>query len=300
MSSYPFHILDVFTSSRFGGNQLAVVLDADGLSQDQMQTIAREFNFSETTFVRTAADGANTADVRIFTPVFEMPFAGHPTLGTATVLARQQAGNAESVSVRLVEKAGLVPVDLTLTENGAHGRFVSPALPEPPRPAPSAEDIAPALSLAASDIGFDGHAANFVKAGNDWLFVPVASMDALAKSAVSIADWPAMKGGTDVVGVVLYTRGGDAPDTDFRVRMYAPESGVPEDPATGSAMATLPGQIVPADGTGDGTHSWRVEQGYEMGRPSQIEVSADIAGGEIREVRIGGYSVEVARGTLEV
>ena len=301
MADYQFHIMDVFTQVSFTGNQLAVVLDADDISDARMQKIAREFNFPETTFVRTPGDSGHTAALRIFTPAKEIPFAGHPTIGTAVVLAHLQPGDSTDVEITLEEQLGLVPANVTRgANNTGYASFTAPATPDAPRPGPGVDVVANMLSIDGATVGFDNHVPQFVKAGNDWLFVPVNSLEAVGKAQVDMAHWTAAKAAQDIVGVYVYCRGSVEEGSAFHARMFAPEFGVPEDPATGSAAAAFPGQVVPCESPADATHHWRVEQGYEMGRPSQIDVSADVAGGEITAVRVAGHAVQTATGTLSV
>ncbi len=301
MADYQFHIMDVFTQVNFTGNQLAVVLGADDIADDRMQKIAREFNFPETTFVRTPKDAGHTAEVRIFTPAKEIPFAGHPTIGTAIVLAHRQPGGRADVDITLEEQLGLVPAVVRTGPDGSgYASFTAPATPDAPRDAPAVDVIADMLSIDRAAIGFDNHAPQFVKAGNDWLFVPLSTKEAVGQATVDMAHWTATKAGQDIVGVYVYCRGGVEDGAAFHARMFAPEFGVPEDPATGSAAAAFPGQIIPSEDPGDGTHTWRVEQGYEMGRPSQIDLAADVAGGHITAVRVAGHAVQTATGTLSV
>jgi trans-2,3-dihydro-3-hydroxyanthranilate isomerase len=300
---YRFHTLDVFTSHRFGGNPLAVLPDAKGLDTAAMQRIAREFNLSETTFVLPPHDPANTADIRIFTPMAELPFAGHPTVGTAVLLAElAEPGNgAFEREVRLEEKVGLLRVVVRRDAQGAtFGQFSNAVLPKPDGAAPDAAAIAAALSLSDVDIGGAGHAPACVNAGNTFLFVPVANLDAVGRAALDMAGWRAIAEGRGWVGAFIYCKGGISAQAQFHGRMLSTGFGVPEDPATGSAAATFPGQVAACETLGDGTHKWFVEQGYEMGRPSLIELSLEVEGGRLGTVRIGGHAVRVAEGRIEV
>ena len=299
-----FHTLDVFTSRRFAGNPLAVVLDGDALSTEQMQTIAREFNLSETIFVMKPDNPANTAKVRIFLPAAEIPFAGHPTVGCAILLAEQKfkPGCSFETEIRLEEKAGLVPVKVTRIGDIPRAIFTAPVVPfavNPPPP-PSREEAALALSLDPAGIGFDGHNIGVWQGGPRFFYVPVKSRQALAGSRIIDPHWTAMtkKHGVDMV--YLYTRGGDSPKTDFRGRLYAPASGIPEDPATGAATAVLGAQLLAAEELADGSHAWELEQGYEMGRPSDLRLEADVRDGKLTAVRVAGQAVRVMEGTLEV
>lgn len=302
-----FDTLDVFTNKRFGGNPLAVVHDADHLSTEQMQTIAREFNLSETIFVMKPGDPANTAKVRIFFPGGEMPFAGHPTLGCAILLAqmKHKAGCSFETEIRLEEVAGLVPVKITRIGDAPHGLFKAPVIPAKVADGFDESAVAAALGLAQSEIGFDGHASVLVKGGPCFFLVPVPAREILAKARPSEPAWGALmstlrrhQSTTDAA--YLYTRGGDGKNTAFRARMFAPGGGIPEDPATGSATALLARQLVIADRLKDGTHRFQIEQGYEMGRPSDLALEIDVAKGDLAEVRVGGQAVRVSSGVITV
>lgn len=296
-----FHTLDVFTGRPFSGNGLAVVLAADGLNDETMQNIAREFNLSETIFVQTPDDRANTAKVRIFMPKGELPFAGHPTIGCAILLAvlKQKDGCSFETDIRLEEKAGLVPVKVSRIGPVAHAVFVAPRIAVREGNTPPAAKIAKGLSLASGDIGFGRHVPAVLVAGARMLFVPVKSLDALARSRVIEPTLSEVLQEAQTFSVYLYTAGGSAKDTSFRARLYAPGEGIPEDPATGLAAAMLPAQLFAHEDLPEGTHRWRIEQGYEMGRPSQIDLEADVKARNIATVRVGGSAVRLSKGTLE-
>ena len=299
-----FHTLDVFTNRKFAGNPLAVVLGADDLTTAQMQTITREFNLSETTFVMKPKDPANTAMVRIFFPGGEMPFAGHPTLGTALLLAEINGLD----EVRLELPAGLTPAKITRGQGGFSGQFTAPIIPRTvPLTLPPVTLIAQALNLPLDEIGFDGHGICAIEGGPCFFFVPVKSRETLTNSRVFEPQWSEMlsimrasETKTHLLDAAyLYTRGGDGKDTSFRARMFAPTSGILEDPATGSATALLAAQLVKAEKLKDGAHTWQLEQGYEMGRPSDLRLEADVVGGALKAVRVGGSAVRVMSGEIE-
>jgi trans-2,3-dihydro-3-hydroxyanthranilate isomerase len=297
-----FYTLDVFTNRRFGGNPLAVVLGADHLSTEQMQVITREFNLSETVFVMQPTDAANTAKVRIFFPGGEMPFAGHPTLGCAVLLAemKYKPGCSFETTIRLEENAGLVPVKVSRIGDVPYGQFTAPVIPFAVDMAlPSAAKIAQAVNLEADDIGFDSHAPNLLQGGPRFFHVPVNSRNALAKAAVREPHWSKLIAPLGTDGIYLYARGGDNPKTNFRARMFAPTGGIPEDPATGSATALLAAQLLLAEHLKDGTHKWKLEQGYEMGRPSDLWLEADVAASKLDAVRVGGQAIRVMEGSLD-
>ena len=296
-----FFTLDVFTDRLYAGNPLAVVLDADDLADADMQTIAREFNLSETIFVQQPADPGNTAKVRIFFPTGEIPFAGHPTVGCAVLLAeRMHEGGADfETEIRLEEVAGLVPVTVTRSSGSVSAMFTAPVIPRPAAgPEPDAGLAARALGIAAADIGFGGHGIGVVEGGFPFLYVPVASRSALASVRVCEPHWSELIGSAGVDSAYVYTAGGDAPETDYRARMFSPTAGVPEDPATGSATALLSAQLLKAGALADGANLFRLEQGYEMGRPSDLTLEVDIEGGVIAAVRIGGSAVTVSTGSI--
>ena len=306
-----FHTLDVFTNRKFAGNPLAVVLGAEALSTEQMQTITREFNLSETTFVMRPDDAANTAKVRIFFPGGEMPFAGHPTLGTAALLAelRNKPDCNLQTEICLELKAGLTPVKITRIAGRLSGIFTAPVIPFPlDIPLPDAKTAAQALGLSPEDIGFEGHVITALEGGPRFFYVPVRSREALAKSRITEPYWANLlaflngnAAGLKLVDAVyLYTRGGEGKNTSFRARMYAPTGGIIEDPATGSATALLAAQLLRAEKLRDGTHHWQLEQGYEMGRPSDLRLEADVVDARITAVRVGGGAVRMTEGEIEL
>jgi trans-2,3-dihydro-3-hydroxyanthranilate isomerase len=292
-----FHTLDVFTSTKFCGNPLAVVLGADHLSTEQMQTITKEFNLSETSFVMQPENPAHTAKVRIFYPGGEMPFAGHPTLGTAALLAelKNKPGCSFETKITLELPAGLTPVKITRIADRIHGVFTAPVIPTHIEgPMPTSAQVAEALGLATSDIGFDEHNLANIIGGPRFFYIPVKSMDALAQAKVHEPYWTEMLAPLGHMHAgYLYTRGGKHSDTHFRARMYDPSGGIPEDPATGSATALLAAQLLTAEKLNDGTHRWQLEQGYEMGRPSDLRLEADVKEGKLTAVRMMSGEIEI-------
>ncbi len=299
-----FYTLDVFTDQKFCGNPLAVVLDADHLSTEQMQAITKEFNLSETTFVMRPENPAHTAKVRIFYPGGEMPFAGHPTLGTAALLAelKNKPGCSFESHITLELQAGLTPVNITRIADCVSGKFTAPVIPSHiAGPLPSAKQAALALGLDESEIGFDHHQLANIIGGPRFFYIPVKTRDALARAKVIEPYW------TDMLAPLghlhagyIYTRGGSHADTDFRARMYDPGGGIIEDPATGSATALLAAQLLSAEQLKDGTHHWKLEQGYDMGRPSDLMLEADVQGAKLTAVRVGGCAVRMFKGEIEI
>jgi trans-2,3-dihydro-3-hydroxyanthranilate isomerase len=293
--AYDFVTLDVFTDEKFTGNQLAVLLDAQGLTPEQMQTITREFNYAESTFVLPPENPENTARVRIFTPGYEMPFAGHPTVGTAIAVARAKGLKGQ---IRLELNTGVFPVDVEATKDGGFAEFENPNLPKETGAAPAIEKIAAALSIPVQAIDEGAHKPRRCGAGVDYVYVKT-SLDVLKTARVNSAAWGEL-GVEEIIGLYLYAEGGEAPDADYHVRMFAPGAGVTEDAATGSAAAGFPAQIIRSQNIPDGLHRWVIEQGFEMGRPSRIIAVVDVAGGEIKSVRIGGKAVFVQKGQIFV
>jgi trans-2,3-dihydro-3-hydroxyanthranilate isomerase len=294
-----YEIFDVFTDKPLAGNPLAVVLDAEDLESEAMQRIAREFNLSETVFVLPAENPAHTAAVRIFTPARELPFAGHPTVGTAVCLAAgrfRDPGQHDAVIV-LEEKVGPVRCGVKVSDSIGFAEFDCPKLPEPAGKAAPKDLAAAALDLSPADIGFENHVTSVWSAGVTFHYVPVRNMAVLARSKPSRTSWTQAFGSD---GAFLYTRETEGHDHAFRARMFAPEHGIDEDPATGSAVAALPGAVHEFDALTDGDHAAIIEQGFEMGRPSLIRLETTVAGGRLTNVRIGGNAVRVAAGTLAV
>lgn len=299
-----YHTLDVFTDRRFGGNPLAVVHDADALTPDQMQMIAREFNLSETVFVLKPENPAHSARVRIFTPGRELPFAGHPTVGTAILLAQLRAplvnGERDAI-IALEEPIGAVRVGVRLRDGEApFAEFDAPKVPEKDGTLCSRERLAGALGLLPREIGFENHTPQCYAAGNTFAYIPVPSLDAIARARINAAEWAAAFPSDQISGVYLYTRECRHKGSSFHARMFAPDLGVPEDPATGAAAVGFAGVVDAFDGLRDGLHKRVIEQGYEMDRPSSIQLTLIIEGGELDTVRIGGRAVRVTEGTLDV
>lgn len=297
-----FHTLDVFTDRRFGGNPLAVVHEADALTSEQMQQIARELNLSETVFVLKADNPAHSAKVRIFTPESEVPFAGHPTIGTAILLAelRTPIVNGERDAIIALEQPiGIVRVGVRLRAGEAHfAEFDAPRLPEKTGTLVSRDRLADAIGLLPREIGFENHTALRFYSGNTFAFIPVATLEAIAKARISGAHWASAFPENEVDGVYLYTRQCVHKASAFHARMFAPKFGIPEDPATGSATVGFAGVVNEFDDLPDGAHKRVIEQGYEMDRPSTIVLTLVIEGGGLDIVRIGGNAVRVAEGSL--
>lgn len=300
MTQFQFTTYDVFTDTRFAGNPLAVVFNADALSDAQMQTIAREFNLSETIFVRAPEYAQHAASVRIFTPTKELPFAGHPTIGCAIALAEAQQGR-DAPSDRLLvleERIGPVRCAVKIAADGASfAEFTAPKLSERAGADPSAEAAARALGLEASDIGFGNHTPSLFSAGVPFAMIPVANTEALARAAPTSAQTSGLLGATEVF---VYTRADADAAHSFRARMFAPEIGIVEDPATGGAAAAFAGVIARFEDLPDGWHTLPILQGAEMGRPSLIGLEVQIENGALAGARIAGKAVKVNEGVLYV
>jgi trans-2,3-dihydro-3-hydroxyanthranilate isomerase len=294
-----YKVYDVFTDRPLAGNPLAVVLDADGLDDAAMQEIAREFNLSETVFVGPSTNSAHSASVRIFTPKAEVPFAGHPTVGTAICIASERFGGPgeHDAVIVLEEKVGAVRCGVRLSGALGFAEFDCPKLPERIGESVAKKPAAAALGLDATEIGFENHVPSHWSAGNPFHFVPVRNMGVLARALVNRSAWPQAFGEG---AAFLYTRDTEGHDHSFRARMFAPAFGIEEDPATGSAVAAFAGPMQHFDEMPDGEHVAIIEQGYEMGRPSLIRMETSVSGGAIAAVRIGGHAVEIASGTLGV
>jgi len=297
-----FFTLDVFTTRRFAGNPLAVVLGADGLDSATMQAVAREFALSETVFALEPRDPVNTARIRIFTPLRELPFAGHPTIGAAILLAAQRAPEMltrNGVVIALEEEIGLVRCDVVRDASGAVlARFAAPRLPVRGARAPDAEPLARALGLSAEEIGFGRHRPSSFSAGVEFVFVPLRSRAALDRARPDPAAFPALMG--EAVGAYLYTSETVEPSSAVCARMFANGVGIGEDPATGSAAAAFAGVAHTFESPEDGEHEFVIEQGYAMGRPSRIILGSRIESGRLVAVTVAGHAVQIQRGDLDL
>jgi trans-2,3-dihydro-3-hydroxyanthranilate isomerase len=291
---------DVFTDRVFGGNPLAVVLEASGLSATQMQSIAAEFNYAETTFVLPPREPANTARVRIFTPRSEVPFAGHPNIGTAVVLAQEWQARGRPLPREFLfeEGAGLVSVGLQLEG----GRVVGAELKAPEslsrRVVVPSSDAASCLSLSVADIRTELHEPQVISVGLPFLVTELASRTALTRARPSLADHERVlpPAGTDAI--FAYVRGDSR--EHLRARMFAPIDGIIEDPATGSATVATIALLASLDRAADGVAHWRIEQGVEMGRPSALRGRTEKQGGQIVAAYVAGAATLVMQGELNV
>jgi trans-2,3-dihydro-3-hydroxyanthranilate isomerase len=296
-----FMTVDVFTDRQFGGNPLAVVSNADGLTTDQMQAIAGEFNLAETAFVLPPKDASHTAEVRIFTPRAELPFAGHPNIGTAFVLSQQGNSYGRVVGGSLVfeEKAGLVRLELI-----RNGGCVIGARLSAPQPLVRGEDVAPdivamACSIGGGDVETANHAPCIASCGTPFVLAELKTRSSLAAAQPRSEIFSEHLKADRITGVLLYVRerGGSV---DIQARMFAPLYGVPEDPATGSGNVALAGLLASLRPEQDLTLRLRIAQGIDMGRPSLLEATAEKKDGRIIGMWIGGSCVAMMSGTLDL
>jgi len=294
-------ILDVFTDRPLTGNPLAVVLDAADLDAERMQAIAREFNLSETVFVRNADNPVHTAALAIFTPRRELQFAGHPIVGTAVALGRQiAAGDPNRHEQVAVLELPVGPVRCGVFLRGSdtgHAIFDAPQTPAAVDMPLDREVIAAALGIMPGEIGFENHRPSAFTAGLAFAFVPVRDLEAMARVKPVAAAWPAAFAETPVFA---YCRQTEEHGNHFHARAFAPAHGIDEDPATGSAAAALAGVIQSFDQPPGGGHRYVIEQGHEIGRPSRIVLELDSENGSVAAVRIGGDAVVVGEGSLVV
>jgi trans-2,3-dihydro-3-hydroxyanthranilate isomerase len=294
--------LDVFAERPLAGNPLAVVLDADGVEPARMQQIAREFNLSETVFVLRPRDPINTARLRIFTPAVELPFAGHPTIGAAALIAferaRERLGPAP-LRLVLEEEVGPVVCEVAQVRGALRARFVAPRLPEILDEGLDAPRLAAALGIEVEDIGFDDHRPVLASAGLPFAFIPIASQAALNRAA---PDFKALAAALPMErpAASLYTPETREAAHHVQARVFVPGLGCGEDPATGSAAAAFAAVAQKFERPEDGDHALQIEQGYAMGRPSLIALTLQIERGALTEVGIGGASVIVGEGVLNL
>ncbi len=299
----PYYTADVFTSTIFGGNPLAVFPAASALPEDALLPIAREFNYSETTFVYPPRDPRHTRHVRIFTPSDELPFAGHPTVGTAWVLATLGLVPLDTGETTIVLEEGVGPVKVLVRGTSRAPTFAQLSvakLPEVGPPPPGRSLLADVLSLEATDILGGMLAPQAVSCGLPFLFVPVRDRDAVRRARVRNDHWESTLEKYWAPQIMVFAKDPEREGSDIRARVFVPGLSVPEDPATGSAAAALGGYLAAHESAKDGAFRWVVEQGFEMGRPSILEIEVEKQGGEISAVRVGGEAVMVMSGEIEV
>ena len=295
-----FYTLDVFTDVALAGNPLAVVLDSERLDAGRMQAIAREFNLAETVFIEEPHNPVNTARMRIFTPGRELRFAGHPTIGAAVLLAHLRAPDLlarEDLRIVVEEAVGdIVCVARHRKGQAMAAYFTLPQLPEAAGEAPSEEALAAGLGLGLADIGFGDHRPTHCTAGTPFLFVPIASLAAMAQARPNLKLW----GENGGPAVYLYTDEVVDKGSTWHARMFASGWGISEDPATGSAAAAFASVVMQFERPGDGGHVFVIEQGLEMGRPSFISLGVDVEDGALKVATIGGSAVIVGQGAIDL
>lgn len=292
---YKYYTCDVFTAAPFGGNQLAVFPDAQGIPEHLLPQITREFNFSETTFVYPPADPGHTKRVRIFTPGSELPFAGHPTVGTAIVLGIIGDIPVEPDGTTIIFEEGVGPVPVTIrSRNGvpAFAQLTAAVLPSFDDNVPSAEDLAVLLTIARDELHDAKYPLRFVSVGFPFLFVAVQNRSVIERIRINV---PMMEK-LGLKEIFVFTDETVQQDFHFHARMFAPLIGIPEDPATGSAVAAFAGYLAVMDPRRNGTLQWNIEQGFEMGRPSLLYSEAEKKDGTITAVRVGGNAVMMTEG----
>ncbi|HEX6851129.1 MAG TPA: PhzF family phenazine biosynthesis protein [Candidatus Polarisedimenticolaceae bacterium] len=300
---YRFYTTDVFTDRVFGGNPLVVFPDAGGLATETMQRIAGEFGVSETVFVFPPEQAGHTRRLRIFTPGTELPFAGHPTIGTAYVLARTGhiALRGDATRVIFEEGVGPVPVSILWKQGTVAGaRMTAPQLPILGPAPPPLSAIAHVLSLDPHDLRADDYRPEAVSCGVPFLFVPLRGRDALRRARIDPARWDHVMRSWWAPSIYALCFLPDGAEASLSARMFAPGLGVVEDPATGAAVSALAGYLAPRDRSGDGKLQWRIEQGVDMGRPSRLDLEAERSADALVEVRVGGAAVMVSSGEMEV
>lgn len=299
-----FVTLDVFTAQAFGGNQLAVFPDARGIPEQALLPVTREFNFSETTFVYPPDDARHTRRVRIFTPGGEIPFAGHPTVGTAHALAELGEIELTGGTTRIVFEEGVGPVPVMIRAEDGRPVFAqltaarAPEIVSATLPLPAV--LAEVLSLEQGDLVLGDWMPEAMTVGLPFLFVRVRDRAAVARARVRIDRWEHTLAGTAASEVSVFALDGERPGSDLHARVFVPGLSVPEDPATGSAAAAMAGYLGARDPRRDGTLRWVLEQGFEMGRPSIIEIEADKSGNRVTAARVGGASVMVSEGRIRI
>lgn len=294
---YKFYTLDVFTDKAFTGNQLAVFPDGEGLDSTLMQKIAGEFNFSETVFVFPSSNDAD-CQLRIFTPTAEIPFAGHPTIGTAFLLTKIgylpiQEGEFEII---FEEKVGNIPVKVkSLHNQPIYAELKASSAPEFNYDIPPISEIANLLSLSEQDITVTDYAIEGVSCGLPFLFIPLNSLTALQKVKINQPLWEKILSNSWNPHIYVFCA---INENKWRSRMFAPALGIKEDPATGSAAVAFAAYLTSKKTELNGSWQWTIEQGIEMGRASLLQIFADKENGIIQNIRVGGASVLVSEGTL--
>jgi len=300
---YHFRTVDVFTDRLFGGNPLAVFPDARGLTDKDMQRVAREFNLSETVFVFPPRDANHTRQLRIYTPTVEILFAGHPTVGCAYVLAAigEIPLTVDITPIVFEEQIGLVKVWIKARDGQpVFAQLAVAKLPEFGPEPPTLNDLARLLSLESADLLSASWTPRAVSCGVPFLCIPVRNRDALRRAQLRLDVLPTVLGTYWTQSVYVFSADPELSGSDWRVRMFAPSLGVAEDPATGAAAAAFAGYLADHTEADTGTLRWVIEQGFEMERPSLLEAEADKVDGKITAIRVGGNAVMISEGWMEI
>ncbi|WP_107668531.1 PhzF family phenazine biosynthesis protein [Cyanothece sp. BG0011] len=301
--TYSFYTVDVFTNTMFGGNQLAVFPNGEGLSTEIMQKIAAEFNFSETVFILPSTVKNTTKKLRIFTPSQELPFAGHPTLGAAYILGISDNTMDKNDECKIIfeEGVGLVPTTIKFkNKQPIYTELTSPQLPEFSDDIPSIEELASILSLKTEDFRQDNYSPQAVSCGLPFLFVPLHNRDALKRIKLNSDRWQQLLEKNWASSLYVFCFDPEHEGSNIRARMFAPGLGVTEDPATGSAATAFGGYLGIRETEKNGQFHWRIEQGFEMGRPSFLEVTIEKIEEKINKICVGGSSVLVTQGKIKI
>jgi trans-2,3-dihydro-3-hydroxyanthranilate isomerase len=289
-----YRLIDVFTRTQLAGSPLAIVMNGDDVPEGRMRVVASELSQRETVFVSKPRTARSSASIRIFTPKFEIPFSGHPTVGVAVTLGLESRASA----IRIEEKIGLITCLLEqIGKRDGFARFALPKLPGEVGKAPETRHIAAALGLEVDDIGFGPHMPSVYSAGTPYYLVPVKSAAVLGKIVPDLRGWPD-NFTLGFGGVYVFTETPREHANQYAARMFAPGTGLWEDPATGSAAAALLGEL--ARHAEEGQHEFILRQGHEMGRPSQIHLQFRKGNGELTHGGIGGHAVVVGQGILDL
>lgn len=298
-----FVTLDVFTDTALAGNPLAVVFEADDLDDAAMQAIAAEFNLSETVFITEPKGREADWGLRIFTPLKELPFAGHPTVGSAIALGLARSKEpGKRFRFVLEETMGDITTDVRInSEDHGSARFFLPRLPERVGDLPDGDAIAEALGLQPGDLLDTPVIGGLWSAGVPFAIVPLRYPELLTEISLDLAQFERVFGGAQPCAAYVVAKASSTAFThDWRVRMFGPHLGITEDPATGGAAAAFAGLIAEQGGLGDGEHAISIYQGVEMARPSHLRLILRIEGGQLKDAVLGGDAVMVSEGTLRI
>jgi trans-2,3-dihydro-3-hydroxyanthranilate isomerase len=298
--TYNFYTLDVFTDKLFSGNQLAVIPSAEGLDDQTMQKIAAEFNFSETVFVFPPTNPKTHQRLRIFTPTEEIPFAGHPTIGTAFLLTEIAAIPLQGKETKIIFEEGVGNIEVKVKAKNnkpVYAELKTTVKPEFNHNIPKIADLAQILGLNLEEIKFKDYQPLAVSCGLPFLFIPVTNIDTLARARVNLQSWETILSHSWAPHLYLFCGIGE---NKWRVRMFAPGLGITEDPATGSGAAAFAAYLTTYESNPNGNDEWIIEQGVEMGRSSQLYAYCDQKNGNITEIRVGGACVLVSEGKINL